>query len=70
MRFYKKSLKKFDNTKNKTFSIILIVIVGIGLLLCLGNVIFVSCKKPKKEKRINNKVQKMLIKKSYSRDDI
>ena len=70
MRFYRKSLKKFDNTKNKTFSIILIVIVGIGLLLCLGNVIFVSCKKPKKEKRINNKVQKMLIKKSYSRDDI
>jgi hypothetical protein len=70
MRFYRKSLKKFDNTKNKTFSIILIVIVGIGLLLCLGNVIFVSCKKPIKEKRINNKVQKMLIKKSYSRDDI
>ena len=70
MRFYRKSLKKFDNSKNKTFSIILIVIVGIGLLLCLGNVIFVSCKKPKKEKRINNKVQKMLIKKSYSRDDI
>ena len=70
MRFYRKSLKTFDNSKNKTFSIILIVIVGIGLLLCLGNVIFVSCKKPKKEKRINNKVQKMLIKKSYSRDDI
>ena len=70
MRFYRKNLKKFESNKNKTFSIILIIIVGIGLLLCLGNVIFVSCKKPIKEKRINNKVQKLLIKKSYSRDDI
>jgi hypothetical protein len=70
MRFYRKNFKKFESNKNKTFSIILIIIVGIGLLLCLGNVIFVSCKKPIKEKRINNKVQKLLIKKSYSRDDI